>query len=75
MKKSKCPHIFLKVNGVVEEVLINGNRINGVRKVSFTHEAGREPILTLDLLASDMELSGMMIPELAEIYKKFYVKK
>ncbi len=71
----KTPHIEIKTNGVHAEIFIDGKKINGVRGYEPTHEASNIPILQLHLKATDVTVEGLMLPELPEPYKDFYVSK
>lgn len=69
------PHIEVKTDGCQAKIFINGERIDGVKGVSFEHKAGAIPILHIDLLATDMTIDAVTIPILPEIYQPFYELK
>ena len=57
------------------EVYVNGQKVEGVRKVYFKHEAGESPIIQMEFLATDMAIDAKMIPALPEVLKPFYTKR
>lgn len=69
----KTPHIEIKQRGMKTEVFINGNKVDGVRKVGFEHDCSHKPVLHLELLATDMAVDCMRVPELPDVSKPFYV--
>lgn len=71
----KVPHIEIKTKGCKTEVFVDGEKMHGVRKVSFGHQAGIAPILHIDLIATDMEVDAYTIPALPEIFQPFYEEK
>lgn len=69
----KIPHIEIKQEGVLTNVFIDGQKITGLRKISFQHEAGNNaPVVQMELRAADMAIDTNVIPELPEIFKGFY---
>ena len=69
----KIPHIEIKQEGVLTNVFIDGQKITGLRKISFQHESGNSaPVVQMEFLATDMSIDASVIPELPEIFKGFY---
>lgn len=69
------PQIKVKTEGTSAKVFINGEKLDGVRKISFELEAGKVPYLELKMLACDLEVDGQFKPVLPEIYETWYVEK
>lgn len=72
---AKMAHILIKTSGIKTELFIDGKKVNKVRKIAFEKKAGEAPVVCVDLLATDMEIDGELIPELPEIFKPFYTLK
>lgn len=67
------PKIKIEQDGILTKIYIDGQQIHGVRGLSFENSIdNRFPILKLDLIAVDMEIDAVAIPELPEIFKPFY---
>ena len=75
VRKIKAPHIEIKTNNCRTEVFVDGEKLDGVRKVSFERKAGTAPILHIDLIATDMTIDAVMIPILPEVFRPFYESK
>lgn len=70
-----APHIEINQSGVTAEIFVDGEKLNGVRKICFEYECKNHvPVLKLELLATDMTIDTQVIPELPEVYKGFYIK-
>jgi hypothetical protein len=74
-KEKNVPHIQIIQDGIATKVYVDGTELDGVRKVSFEHEGGKEPVLKIDLMAADITVDTTKIPALPEIFKPFYVRK
>lgn len=63
---------IIKTDGIKGEVIIDGNKIDGVTGYTFTHRAGELPELTLRLNC-DLQIIGdhVLIP-LPEPWRKIY---
>lgn len=68
-------HILIKTSGIKTELFIDGKKVNKVRKIAFEKKAGEAPVVCVDLVATDMEIDGELIPELPEVFKPFYTLK
>lgn len=70
------PKVRIKQDCCSTFVYINGKEVHGVRGIHFDRTVDNNaPILRLDILAVDMELDCVAIPELPEIFKPFYERK
>ena len=70
------PKIQIKQDGIRTLVYMDGKQIHGVRGIYFERTAGNDfPNLMLDIIAADMELDCVSIPELPEVFKPFYERK
>lgn len=70
------PKIKIKQDGTRTFVYVDGKQLHGIRAIHYdrTHDSN-VPILKLDMIASDMEIDGYMIPKLPEIYEPYYKLK
>ena len=68
-------HILIKTSGIRTELFIDGKKVDRVRKITFEKNAGEEPIVCVDLIATDMEIDGELIPALPKIFEPFYKLK
>ena len=57
---SVYPKIKIKTDLFHTEIFINGNRINGVRAITFGAEVDTIPTVLLELNALDAEIEGKM---------------
>ena len=57
---SVYPKIRVKTDLTHTEIFINGNRINGVRAITFGAEVDTIPTVLLELNALDTEIEGKM---------------
>ncbi len=74
-KPSNAPHIEIKQEGMTANVFIDGQKVNGVRKINFEYECTNcIPVLQLEFLATDMAIDGIIAPDLPEVLKPFYKK-
>lgn len=46
---------------IFTEILVDGHKLDGVRSYELKHEAGRIPVLSLDLNAFDISTDLMML--------------
>ena len=70
------PHIEIKQKGIETEIFIDGQKVHGVRKLKFEYEhTNKAPVLQMEFLATDMKIDGVMIPDLPEALKPFYVER
>ncbi len=70
------PHIEIKQKGIATEIFIDGQKVKGVRKVSFERDfTNLAPVLQLEFLATDMSIDGVIVPDLPDALKPFYEKK
>lgn len=49
------------VSEIFTEILVDGHKLEGVRSYELKHEAGRIPVLSLDLNAFDISTDLMML--------------
>lgn len=49
------------VSEIFTEILVDGHKLNGVRSYELKHEAGKIPVLTLDLNAFDISTDLTML--------------
>lgn len=49
------------VSEIFTEILVDGHKLDGVRSYELKHEAGRIPVLSLDLNAFDISTDLMML--------------
>ena len=76
MSEIKKPHIEIKQKGIVTEVFIDGQKIHGVRKIKFEREqSDRAPVLQMEILATDIGIDCVMVPDFPEVLKPFYVER
>ena len=73
----RIPKIKIETTGIITRIFVDGQELKGVRAIEFKHSAdtNRNPVLSIDLIASDMEIDAVLVPELPEIYKPFYKEK
>lgn len=72
----ELPKVQIKQEGIRTLVYINGKKVDGVRGIHFDRTVDNEcPILKLDIVAADMELDCVVVPELPDVFKDFYVMK
>lgn len=69
------PHIEIKTDGCRTDVFVNGEKLEGVSRVSFVQDKIKEPILQIDMLAMDMTINAVMLPALPEVFRKWYELK
>lgn len=70
------PKIKIKQEGIRTLVYMDGEQIHGIRGIHFDRTVDGEcPILKLDILATDMEIDCVAVPELPDVLKDFYVRK
>ena len=73
------PHIEIRTDGVFGTVTIDGQEINGVRRLEFVMDAETSghtaPVLRMDLLATDLTIDTYVLPELPEPFKNWYIAK
>lgn len=69
-------HIEIKTKGLFGEVIVDGQKVNGVRRVSFDLCVdNKAPVLKLELVATDMVIDSRgVLPALPDIFKPFYKK-
>lgn len=60
--------------GMLTHLYLNGKEIEDVISVSFEHNGGIMPTLKIQL-HSDVKIDTDVLPDLPDIYKKYYVKK
>lgn len=74
MGDAEMAHIEIKADGIFGEVFVDGQKVNGVRKVSYELCVdNKAPVLKLELLATDMTIdSNGVVPELPDVFKPFY---
>ncbi len=66
--------IKLKIEGTgrTAKVYADGVEIKGITKYELIHEALDIPEIKLTLIADEIDVDTHAIPELPDIYKKFY---
>ena len=65
-------HVEIKTNDTSGEITINGISVSDiVRKYTITHEAGKPPVIEVELVG-DVSVSGGFIPPLPEPWKSIY---
>ena len=69
------PKIEIRVDGAKARIFSDGKEIQGVRGYELSHYAGGIAELKLDLMATDLTISGNILPELPDVYKPFYVRR
>lgn len=70
------PKIRIKQWGTRTLVYMDDKQIRGVRGIHFERTTNDDlPILKLDILAANMELDCVAVPELPDVFKDFYVRK
>lgn len=70
------PKIEVKTNGISASILIDGEEFaDKVLSVSFEHDAGGLPVLSLNIPATDLSLSGEFIPALPAPFDRWYSRK
>ena len=59
----------------ITKIYVDGVELNGVRKISFLHNRGRDayPVLRIELLAEQICLETAQIFALLEVYHPYYV--
>ena len=66
--------ITITTDGAQASILMNGIEIsNTVSEYTIVHKAGELPVINLKITGVDMSVNGVMIPELPDIYKGYYV--
>ncbi len=70
------PKVEIKNRGITTKIFIDGQEIDHVRSVHFSHEAGGElPVLSIQFVAADLYLDGEFVPALPEPFDKWYERK
>jgi hypothetical protein len=65
-------HVEIKTNDTSGEITINGISVSDiVRKYTITHEAGKPPVIEVELVG-DVTVSGGFITPLPEPWKSIY---
>ena len=69
------PKVHIESKGCVTKINVDGVELNGVRKISFLHNRGRDayPVLRIKLLAEQICLETAQIFALPEVYHPYYV--
>lgn len=78
MTENQKVHVRIENDGIITEVFVNGQKIEGVKRVNFLHEAGWNrnlPKLEIELRADEVTLVSTRIPALPELYKPYYVSE
>lgn len=76
MGENAAPKIEIRANGYQSKIFIDGVEVKGIRSYSIEHEAGRKPILRVDLVATDVTVDcGGILPELPYPISQYYKKK
>lgn len=75
MNKRDLPTVRIENKGSVTKVYVDGEELNGVRRVEFSHDKTVKdfPVLKLDILAERVSIDSPQIFDLPEIYHPFYV--
>lgn len=71
----KLPKILIQNKGRVTKVFVDGEELNGVKSVSFSHNARDEglPDVNIELTAEQICLETAQIFALPEVYHPYYV--
>jgi hypothetical protein len=69
---NSLPKIEINTDGIIAHIKVDGNDVCGVRGYVLTHNAGEIPVLHLDLIATNLTVDGVMLPELPDVFKPFY---
>lgn len=68
--------IEIKSDGFNTHIIVDGNEIHGVTRLSFERKVDNEiPTLKLELLADNMAIDSLALLDLPEVYKPFYEAK
>lgn len=60
-------------DGIIGAVFVDGVKVPDVRGYSLEHNAGKLPVLKLDMLASEITFDGDgFVPALPEMFRPFY---
>lgn len=73
---TRKPRITIETDGVKSNVLVDGEKLNGVVGIQFTQncrESGGLPKLQIDLNAMNVTLDSQILPGLPEPFRKFYI--
>ena len=71
-ERIRPPHIVIKTDWVSTEIFVNGKRLERVKKVSFSKDGMNMPVLSIDLVATDVTIDSNVIPELPEVFRGYY---
>lgn len=71
-EKTVPPHIVIKTNWAKTEIFVDGKKLENVRKISFSKDRLKMPVLSIDLLAADVTIDSEVIPELPEVFRDYY---
>ena len=76
-EEHKCfPKIEIESHGTKAKIKVDGIEVHGVRRYALVHEAGKVPMLKLDLIAVDVTVDGkQVLPYLPDVFKSFYVPR
>ncbi len=73
---SSLPRIEIETSGISGKIRVNGTEVPGVRRYALVHEAGKVPMLKLDLMAVDITVDGkQVLPCLPDVFKSYYEPK
>lgn len=76
MDKPQFPTIHIENTGSLTKVLLNGEEVEGVVSIAFSHsvyERKSFPTVKIELMADKVHIGTHQIFELPEIYHPFYV--
>lgn len=75
-KLKAFPKVEIETHGVAGKIKLDGIEVHGVRRYALVHEAGKVPMLKLDLIAVDVTVDGkQVLPCLPDVFKSFYVPR
>lgn len=69
------PKIEIKTKGAQTDIIIDGQKLPGVRSVKFEHNLGYVPIITVDIAGADFYIDGQFVPALPKPFEKWYKAK
>lgn len=76
MEKPQYPVIHIENTGSLTKVLLNGEEIEGVVSIAFSHSVREHksfPTVKLELLAEKVHIGTHQVFDLPDIYHPFYV--
>ena len=67
--KSTLAHVSITRENSLTTITLDGNKVHGVRRVTFTQEAGGLPILNLQLVCEQVSIDSPCLMHIPAIYR------